>query len=110
MSELLSLSNFKVIESVFANPRMPRDAYAKGYLGELKYAVTRSLYKCIGNSFLKSKEETLLFRAQKTGYPILAEPEFLYCDAAGTRYNWCYEYRYRYKDGNSLYRSSVDRL
>ena len=110
VSELLSLSNFKVIESVFANPRMPRDAYAKGYLGELKYAVTRSLYKCIGNSFLKSKEETLLFRAQKTGYPILAEPEFLYCDVAGTRYNWCYEYRYRYKDGNSLYRSSVDRL
>ena len=33
VSELLCFSNFKVVETVFANPRMPRDAYAKRCLG-----------------------------------------------------------------------------
>lgn len=87
VSKLLCLSNFKVVETVFANPRMPRDAYAKGCLGWVKYVIIKSLYKFVQNSFLKPRGDFLLFRAQKIGPPNYAEPDFLYGDVAGTRRN-----------------------
>lgn len=87
VTQLLDDSNFRVIQLLFCNPRIGRNAYRKGLIGLIKYYAVESPYALTHLKFLNSRGDFILCHAQKIGPPKYAEPSFLYREVSDTRHN-----------------------
>jgi len=87
VAQLLDDSNFRVVQRLFRNPSIGRNAYSKGLIGLLKYYTAESLYTLTHLRFFNTRGDFILCRAQKIGPPKYAEPTFLYGEASDTRHN-----------------------